>query len=335
MFWDRVDSVEHIGLEPVLPGESGCEGCIAPCCWNVKLLHFQASAWTDLEYVHFLSGFPEIEIAYRERGEFRFFYRRPCRFLDTETGRFDCTRHGTEDKPRICVDFDENGCWYRGALLGTPRVGVPVVRLDQRRFHVLAKLFETDARGAITRFPEPLEAWEAIQAQAPNPAPAVAVPPVASADLGVEPTETTPYWPRSSPCDSCTAPCCRALLFDRRPPSGRESIDFMRYQAGFDGLEIAVNSSGWRTLVRTRCSHLVDGRCSLFGQPERPTLCSGYNQYTCDYRRFFAAGPDEVLRLGLDDIIALQGADPFDEAGELPKAFGFAQVRRLLADDTR
>ncbi len=320
--WESVDGAQHIEVAP--ESEIPCAGCVAPCCWAMKITQIEVENAHDLEYLHFLSGFPQIELAYDGAGRFRVFYRAPCDALDRTSGRFDCRLHGTDDKPKTCVSYDEHDCYYRKGLLGTPEQGLPVVRLDRARWLALAPAFSIDGRGRITARPEPLEAWARVRD--------VATPPVPrrTSELSAEPLGARDFDPTSSPCDGCSAVCCKALLFDRRPPSTRDSLELRRYQVGFPGVEIAVSATGWRTLIRVTCQFLDADRCSLFGAPERPALCSGYNPIACDYRRFFSAGAAHVVRLGRAEVARLIDVAPVNRASELPNPFGLQEVRSLL-----
>jgi len=197
----------------------------------------------------------------------------------------------------------------------------------------VAALFSYDAGGTLIRRPEVPEAVVALAA-AGNPPLALSPPPLqpASSDaLVCEPAADGTFWPRTNPCDACATPCCRALLFDRKPPTDRRSLAFMRYQLGFPDVEIVVSPTGWRTLVRTSCRFLdATLRCALFGRPERPTLCSGYNPWRCDYRRFFSATDSGALRLAADAMDTLLQRAPLDAAEELPTTFGVSAIRDLL-----
>ena len=251
--------------------------------------------------------------------------------MDTESGRYDCTLHGTPEKPDTCVEYNEHNCFYQAALLGEPGRLRPAFRLDRRRWLAIATLFSTDAKGAIQYRPTVAAAWQAVLKLAPNPAEDVPVAAPITEPVRCEPLAGSAFAPRINPCVGCSAPCCRALLFERRAPHTRASLAFMRYQLGFPGVTVAVTETGWRTLIQTRCRFLnEENGCTLFGQPERPTLCSGYNQYLCDYRKFFSAGADAVLRLGQSEMEQLLASAPLDAAGELPADFGLAAVRALL-----
>ena len=324
--WDRVDAVELVSPHDQNPA-APCEGCLAPCCWNMKLAQFEAKTWHDLEYLLFLSGFPEIELVYRGSGGFKVFYRRPCRHLDVDSGRFDCTLHGTPLKPATCVSFDETDCFYKGGMLGTPDVGLPVVRLDRARFLKVAELFTVGPDNAVLACPTPQDAWR-VTRTAPK---AAAISPRPALPLTTSAPVSASFSTRQSPCDDCSAPCCRVLIFDRGPPIAQHSLSYMVYQLGFEGVEIAVTDKGWRTLVRTTCQFLTDDkRCTLFGQPDRPTLCTFYNQYTCDYRRFFSAPEDSAVRLSLADMRHLEQHAPYDSAGELRGDISPRAVRQWL-----
>ena len=328
--WSRVDSVEHV---PV-PGASDapCSGCIAPCCWNVKLHSIRAATWDDLDYVTFLLGFPEIEVVYLAPDQLRVFYRVPCTFLDVESGRFDCTLHGAPQKPAVCVEFDERDCFYQRAMLGTPRDGIPAVRLDLRRWRAIASLFAVDEAGQVIDSPLPGHAWSVIQELPPEPAPALRRLNPSLAELATDPLGFRPYDTTRDPCTGCAAPCCRVLVFERLPPTSLRSLEYMRYQLGFPNVSVVVTPAGWRTLVRTTCSHLdlATSRCSLFGRPERPLTCSRYNQYVCDYRRFFTPGNPDVLHMDLAGMAQLIRTVPTSEDGYLPTNLSLPALRGWL-----
>lgn len=326
--WGRVDA--SIDAAPP-PGPVTCAGCGAPCCWNMKLLDFHAGNWHDLEYVHFIAGFHEFEIDYENPARFRIFYRAPCRHLDQDS--LGCTLHGTPDKPQTCVVFDESDCYYRDAHLGRPLPSAPVVRLDRRRWLAMAPLFKVDADGTIVHMPTAQEVLETLEAAAPDPASEPRVRQRSWEALHVEPIARHSFGDRTSPCEGCHAPCCNVVIFDRPTPTTVHNLEFMRYQLGFPGVEAAVSSGGWRILVRTTCSAFDDvtNLCTLYGQPSRPTLCTHFNPYLCSYRKYFSAGPDEVLRLEAADVRRLIARLP-DEAGRLPNDLSPAAVRKVLSD---
>lgn len=76
---------------------------------------------------------------------------------------------------------------------------------------------------------------------------------------------------REGECDGCagTAQCCTFLML---PLSRNLSDDEQRWVALHPGLSVVGSSIRFDVA----CSALHEGRCSLFGQPERPQMCVRY-----------------------------------------------------------
>ena len=331
--WASVDSAESVVAPPAQEGVSLCEGCVAPCCWSMKVLSYEADTWHDLEYIYFLTCFDEIDIVLVGSRHFRLFYRAPCNYLDTKTGRYDCTLHGLDSKPFTCVEYDESDCFYRHALLGPPLDPSPVIRLDRRRWLAMAPLVQIDPDGKIEEMPSLEDVHAAIQRDAqtlPKP-PGVARRPFLG-ELGAESLPHRLLSDRSNTCDGCAALCCQVLIFEKPVPRTIRNLEYLRYQLGFPGVSAAVTSKGWRLMVRATCRFFDTdtSQCTIHGSPDRPSLCQFYNQYLCDYRRFFAAGPDKVLRLGLDEVGVLLDRLPTDSEGHLPNDLSVGRLAREL-----
>ncbi len=73
---------------------------------------------------------------------------------------------------------------------------------------------------------------------------------------------------REGECDGCggEARCC---TFIELPLARALSED----ERDWAGLHPAVSSDGSTIRIDAACSALQDGRCALFGDPERPAIC--------------------------------------------------------------
>ena len=78
---------------------------------------------------------------------------------------------------------------------------------------------------------------------------------------------------RTGECDGCcgreVAQCCTFLIL---PLARALSAD----EAMWVGLHPGVSVEGDQLRIDSPCSKLEDGRCSIFGTPERPDLCVRY-----------------------------------------------------------
>lgn len=74
----------------------------------------------------------------------------------------------------------------------------------------------------------------------------------------------------------------------------------------------------WSVIVRTTCRHLQDGRCSVYGQDERPLLCKYYDAWKCDYKpQFGQARPAGFMRVRLEQWEWLVGSLAYNEDGTI------------------
>ena len=76
---------------------------------------------------------------------------------------------------------------------------------------------------------------------------------------------------RTGECDGCggKAPCC---TYVKLPLARGLSEDEMRWLDLHPGLSV----EGQAVRIEVPCSALANGRCELFGTPERPTMCERY-----------------------------------------------------------
>ena len=79
---------------------------------------------------------------------------------------------------------------------------------------------------------------------------------------------------REGECDGCPknpGACCQFVVLPERTLN-EDELKWLRLHHGAENL--------WLTGVRGKksipCSALVDGRCSLYGSPERPEMCGRY-----------------------------------------------------------
>ena len=88
----------------------------------------------------------------------------------------------------------------------------------------------------------------------------------------------------------------------------------------------------WRLAISTRCRHLQDGKCGIFGAPERPLRCQYYDAWACGYRAVFdAEGQQNTVRMRLEDFPALAQACLFNTDGTAAVIPSAADLRPGIA----
>lgn len=137
-----------------------------------------------------------------------------------------------------------------------------------------------------------------------------------------------------SPCDGCSAPCCRIVLTRHPTPTTFSDLDYVRYVLGFPGFEMIVQRDGsWQQLVHSPCS-LLDGehaRCTVHGTPRKPKVCVYFDPYTCWYKRnFTTADPPDLVRLDLPRFELLLRVCEFDDSGRLVTVPSWEQLKALV-----
>jgi hypothetical protein len=138
------------------------------------------------------------------------------------------------------------------------------------------------------------------------------------------------------PCTGCAAYCCNTVSFPHRVPTNHANVDYLRFLLGFPGIELGVADSGWTIVVHTRCRHLVDNRCGIFGKPERPLACRYYDAHQCAYKvQFGEPRPAAFVRVRYDQLPSLLRAFAFDAAGQVAAAPTAAQIRDAIEEDWR
>jgi Fe-S-cluster containining protein len=291
----------------------------------------------DLDQARHLINFEHIQLTLSAAGEWNAYYVYPCRFLDRET--FRCTVHATPHQPRTCVHYNPYQCLYK--RLFTASVGTEILRLDHQRVQFIASQMEFDDRRQIVAMP----AWEALVEgcrQLP-----VLPPPEPTSEPG--PDRAAAEWRRQviaieevsepgaasrsfaslgDPCDGCGAYCCQTLVFPQPALQSAAHLDFLRFCLGFPGVEVGLNGSGWQVIVYTRCRHLEQNRCGIYGQPERPLLCKYYDALKCTFKpRFGQARAPDFLKVGLEHFGWLSECYALDDNGRLVGAMALPDIR--------
>ncbi len=298
-----------------------CEG--TPCCQNLPLQTFALSNVTDVDYALYLLNFHNIELGVAADGTWSAYYRQACRFLDPNT--LGCGLHGTPDKPHVCVQYNPFSCFYRRGF--SEEGSADYLRVDRERMQTIASSLVFDADRQIIAAPTLESLAEVFGAQ---PILDDVVPyqesPAASSESGSSQTNLT------DPCGSCQAHCCTTLLFPINPPVGIGSLDYLRFALGFPGTEVVVMDREWRLAISTRCRHLQDGKCGIFGAPERPLRCQYYDAWACGYRAVFdAEGQQNTVRMRLEDFPALAQACLFNKDGTAAVIPSAADLRPGIA----
>jgi Fe-S-cluster containining protein len=86
--------------------------------------------------------------------------------------------------------------------------------------------------------------------------------------------------------DVCGSACCTLALLDANPLY-RQDADLTAW-LGLHGITLSEHAGHTLARVPLRCTALGDdGRCTLYGRPERPALCSA-----------FPMSPDSLVGLG-------------------------------------
>lgn len=308
---------------------SPCQSCqSAPCCTYLPLDRFRVNALADIDYARYVLNFDRIEVGATRQGDWSVYLVGACRHLDA-SGR--CVLHGTGDKPHVCSQYSSHNCWYRPALVtGTG----DYVRVDRRRLEWILERTRFDERREIVELP----GWDdLLEATAESPIGPLGtglltlpVINLATAGTAGSDRDVRSGAEHYDPCAGCSAYCCNSLVFPVGAPNTRSELDYLRFALGFPGVSVTVLDDAWALNVATTCRHLQSGRCSVYGQWERPLRCQNYDAWQCGYRAVFE--PDErrpsvTFRLEQFDVVA--GQIQYDDAGQalaVPHAADLAPV---------
>lgn len=309
--------------------EYPCESCSAPCCTYLPLHNFNVSSMRELDHALYLLNFPRIELGLNTTGGWGVYYRYPCRFLDRHSSL--CTIYGKETRPSICAHYNPYSCWYKQVLgpAGASDADESFLRIDRRRMMALVEHLTFDENLNIIGSPS----WPnllAMLAELPlsaqydegfddDPVFNGWLQQVAEEVRAPKPIETQhSYVSLSQPCEGCDAFCCKNLIFPQAVPASRVSLDYLQFVLGFPGLEVGISNEAWFVIVKTTCQHLVENRCSIFGKPERPQICTFYDAHGCQYvAQFGAPRPNDFMRIRLDQFYWLVEPIGFDQHGNI------------------
>jgi hypothetical protein len=136
-----------------------------------------------------------------------------------------------------------------------------------------------------------------------------------------------------SPCDDCSAPCCRLTILAQAEPQTFRALDRLRFLVAHADHELLLDRRGQWQLSITRPCHLLteDNRCSVHGTPAQPKICAYFSPYGCWYKRNFheTDDPPDLIRMdlaGFDRIVARVG---FDADGNVTDVPPYDELRRL------
>ncbi len=140
-------------------------------------------------------------------------------------------------------------------------------------------------------------------------------------DLGASASlQAPPLEEGRSPCAGCLSPCCWVVQVYTTVPGNLRELDFLRFCAGFEHIEIGIGAGGnWCVNYRRPCRHLTaELKCELHGTPHKPLVCQRYDEHRCLYREAFL-GPTKVgyLRVNLRRFDVLLGMLTFDGDGNV------------------
>lgn len=319
---------------------SPCDSCqTSPCCTHLPLHTFQVTNLLELDHARYLLNFDRIQLGLSATGDWSVYYVYPCRFLDRAD--LSCTVHDTGEQPQICSQYNPYNCWYKRVF--TSSVSDEFLQIDRPRFDYIAAGIECDEFNQIVKTPDWQSMVEGLREITATPPPVVPVPPssdgpfdawreavVTGIEVRPEPVALE-YQDLTNPCTGCDAYCCETLVFPQAAPTTMSSLDYFRFALGFPGVELGIANDAWSLIVRTRCRHLENGRCGVFGSPERPLICKYYDAWKCTYKpNFGLPRPEGFIRLRLEHWAWLTECFRFNEFGHVTEATPLADIRRHI-----
>lgn len=328
--------------------QSPCSSCTTvACCTHLPLHTFQVANLGNLSFAQYLLNFEHLRLGLNSSGEWSTYYVYPCSLLNQST--LKCTVHATPEQPQICSHYNPYQCWYRSAL--TQASTDSFMLIDRSRLERLTTMLVFDEFRNIVHFPSwqelvaalsglsdddspaydapipdlPYDAWAASLASEEGP------PLVRSARAATG--EGAEMWQSAAelnnPCSGCSAPCCDTIVFPQSLPTAASTMDFYRFCLGYPGVELTVTEQSWALAVKTRCRHFRDGRCAIYGQPDRPLFCTFYDEWKCTFASEYGVSrPAGTVRLRLDDFAALASSVTVGDNGVI---VGLAPVDDLRA----
>jgi len=140
------ESKERVVLHTFAELADPCTGCGAWCCSALSFPHKVPTAYSGVDYLRFLLGFPGVEIGVGTAG-WSVIVRTRCRHLVGNR----CGIHGAPERPLVCRYYDAHQCAYR-LQFGQPRPD-GFVRVRHGELDALLRGFAFDATGTVLRAP--------------------------------------------------------------------------------------------------------------------------------------------------------------------------------------
>ena len=116
-------------LAEVVPPANPCAPCSAPCCWYLLLEKDTIEGQEDLDAIEEYMRYESMLAWIGDDAEYAIGFITPCSKLDRTDYR--CTLFEQPTRPRVCVEFSPEPCWYRWHQSSSPR---EVCRLDASRW---------------------------------------------------------------------------------------------------------------------------------------------------------------------------------------------------------
>lgn len=325
--------------------QSPCQSCQgAPCCRLLQVQQLRVRSLTDLDLIGYYLNFDNISVTLSDDGVWTVFYRSHCRYLDPKN--FRCKVHDQPQQPNICVNYNPYTCFYKKAHLAKTQEGGNLLWFDRTRFERLQHSLPFDEDRKLVEFPQWQELVTLFQDLPYKEEPFVKpeTDPVLAdwkrsvlegngAQISESPREFT-FEEMQDPCRGCAAYCCTSLLFVHPLPGSYTDLDFFRYALGFEGVELGISDAQWTLIVRSRCRHLTpEGRCGVYGMPERPLTCRYYDAGKCTYRVGFGQPkPVGYMRLTYSDFELILDTYRFVEGGRISFGWNTEALREKLEE---
>lgn len=326
---------------------SPCANCpTTPCCSALPLNNFQITNLIELDHARYVLNFDRILVGLSSSGEWGVYYRYPCRFLNQET--FQCSVHGKPEQPQICKQYNPYSCWYKRVF--TIGISSEFLQIDCQRMAFIESQITFDEGRNLIKVPDwpdlevGIKALPAESIPIPTHPPASDQPMMTWQEMAVHPDKNKPsadgkdfcYEELSDPCTDCPAYCCQNLVFPRSIPGHIGSLDFFRFALGFPGIELGIADDEWSIIIKTNCRYFKDGRCSIFGRPERPLICKYYDAWQCTYKNHFGMPrPRGFMRVNLEHFHWLVERFRFDRDGNVVKLPKMEEIREYIEERWR
>lgn len=196
---------------------SPCSSCRESyCCKNLPLCKIDFTTREDFHRAGIILSTKGMWAGLRDNGDWFLFLRQDCTFLDTESSK--CSLYETKLRPKICIDFPAEGCWYKRAFQKDQ--SNLLIKFNRERLEKLAGLIQYDASDAIYRVP----GWGVL-----------------ISEIGSVPFEVEEY---GSPVRAGSEKPAY-LIFPPLEMERKMSRDLLRFRLGFKGIACFFHSDGW------------------------------------------------------------------------------------------